>query len=311
MHNFALVGVAGYIAPRHLKAILDTGNRVVAAVDPHDSVGILDSYFPEARFFTEIERFDRHLEKLRRKDGDDRVEYVSICSPNYLHDAHVRLAMRVHAQAICEKPLVINPWNLDALQELEQESGMPVHTVFQLRYVPGVTELKAQADGRADMADVELTYITRRGAWYAASWKANAEKSGGLCMNIGIHFFDLLLWMFGPVQEMAVHLHTDKRMAGYMQLEKARVRWFLSTDGDDLPPSVKEAGGYAHRSMKVDGEEIDLSPGFTELHTRAYEEILAGRGFGITDARPSIQCVYDARHQAVTTPGDQAHPMLT
>ena len=310
--NFALIGAAGYIAPKHMGAIKATGQQLVAATDPHDSVGILDSYFPGCRFFTEIERFDRHLEKLRRTGDASRIHYVSICSPNYLHDAHVRLALRLNANAICEKPLVINPWNLDALQELEAEHDARVYTIFQLRYLPAVQKLRAALEGSrgADTTDIELTYVTRRGTWYDASWKTQQEKSGGLIMNIGIHFFDLLSWLFGPVETQKLHLHEERRMAGCLRLEKARVKWFLSIDGNDLPDKVKAEGGYAFRSLKLDGEEFDLSGGFTDLHTKVYEETLAGRGLGINDARPSVQLVYDIRHTEVGGERDNQHPWL-
>jgi len=310
--NFALIGAAGYIAPKHMGAIKATGQQLVAATDPHDSVGILDSYFPGCRFFTEIERFDRHLEKLRRTDGESRIHYVSICSPNYLHDAHVRLALRLNANAICEKPLVINPWNLDALQELEAEHDARVYTIFQLRYLPAVQELRAALAGNenADITDIELTYVTRRGTWYDASWKTQQEKSGGLIMNIGIHFFDLLSWLFGPVETQELHLHEDRRMAGFLRLEKARVKWFLSIDGNDLPDEVKAEGGYAYRSLTLNGEEFDLSAGFTDLHTKVYEETLAGRGLGIDEARPSVQLVYDIRHSEPGGNRENQHPWL-
>jgi UDP-N-acetyl-2-amino-2-deoxyglucuronate dehydrogenase len=295
-----------------MKAIRDTGNRLVAAVDPRDSVGIMDSYFPDARFFTEIERFDRHLEKLRRAGQENSVSYVSICSPNYLHDAHVRLALRVHAHAICEKPLVINPWNLDAMQELESEHHARVFTVLQLRHVPALLALRAEwADRKAsDRGDVELTYITRRGAWYGVSWKGDEAKSGGLAMNIGIHFFDLVQWIFGPCHALEVHHRDGTRMAGVLELERARVRWFLSTDAADLPAPVKAAGGSAYRSLKVGGREVEFSEGFADLHTRVYAEILAGRGTGIQDARPSIQTVYDVRRGEIVRPRGNAHPYV-
>ena len=288
--NFALIGAAGYIAPRHMKAIRDVGGRLVAAVDPHDSVGVLDSYFPEAAFFTEIERFDRHLEKLRRTSDEGRATYVSICSPNYLHDAHVRLALRIKAHAICEKPLVLNPWNLDALTELEGESGRSVHTVLQLRTHPSIMALREglAGDPSGRRADVDLTYVARRGAWYRYSWKGSEEKSGGLAMNIGIHFFDVLIWIFGAVRECTVNLHTRKRMAGILELEGARVRWFLSTEHSDLPEEHRRSGRPAFRSISIDGEEVEFSDGFTDLHTRVYEAVLAGEGPGIEDARPSI-----------------------
>jgi UDP-N-acetyl-2-amino-2-deoxyglucuronate dehydrogenase len=313
-HNFALIGVAGFVAPRHLKAIHDTGNRLIAAVDPNDSVGILDRFFPEARFFTEIERFDRLLEKLRRKLPQERVEYVSICSPNYLHDAHVRLALRVKANAICEKPLVISPWNLDALEEIEHESGQRVYTVLQLRLHPVLIALKRslEAEQNRKRANICVTYITRRGPWYHTSWKGSEEKSGGLAMNIGIHFFDLLIWLFGPPIKSVVHLSTPERLAGAMELEWARVRWFLSVDGNDLPEEARAKGQSAYRSITMDGEEINFSEGFTDLHTLVYQSILAGEGFGIADARPSIQVVHDIRHSTVAERQHQLdlHPLL-
>lgn len=310
--SFALIGAAGFVAPRHLKAIRDTGNHLAAAVDPHDSVGVLDNYFPQASFFTEIERFDRFLEKLRRQKDARPVQYISICSPNYLHDAHVRLALRVHAHAICEKPLVINPWNLEPLADLEQEFGRRVYTVLQLRLHPALRELKRRLDAarRGDRADVCLTYITRRGGWYHHSWKGSEEKSGGLAMNIGIHFFDLLIWLFGSVERHEVHLYRPDRMAGAVELQRARVRWFLSINSDDLPPDVQAAGQYAHRSIVIDGEEVAFSEGFADLHTRVYQDVLAGGGFGINDARPSIELVHGIRTAEVRSPAAAAHPLL-
>jgi UDP-N-acetyl-2-amino-2-deoxyglucuronate dehydrogenase len=310
--NFALIGAGGFIAPAHLKAIRDTGNRLLAAVDPHDCVGVLDSYFPQAKFFTEIERFDRYLEKLRRQSGSDRVEYVSICSPNYLHDAHVRMALRVRAHAVCEKPLVINPWNLDALGELEEELGCRVYTVFQLRYHPSIAALKSQF-GRSSSSgvhDVQLTYVTRRGSWYDVSWKGSNERSGGLAMNIGIHFFDLLLWIFGPAREIELHLATPRRMAGSLELDRARVQWFLSVDDEDLPEEHRRCGKHAYRSIRIDGQEIDISQNFGDLHTEVYKSMLAGEGLGIDDARPSIDLVYTIRNQAVVSPRMAAHPFV-
>lgn len=308
--RFALVGAAGFIAPRHLAAIKATGGELVAAVDPHDSVGIIDSFAPKARFFTEIERFDRHLEKLRRGDGETKVDWVSICSPNYLHDAHVRLALRLHADVICEKPLVINPWNLDQLEELEQEFGRRIHTVLQLRYLPALVALKERLnrEGFGERADVVLTYITRRGRWYHSSWKGSEEKSGGLAMNIGIHFFDLLGWLFGAEEESRVYVRETERMAGVLELEHARVRWFLSVAEEDLPESTRREGGHAYRSLQINGEELDFSSGFTELHTDVYKAILAGQGFGIADARPSIECVYRIRNSEISHIKDDAHP---
>jgi len=309
--NFALIGAAGYIAPRHVKAIRETGNRLVAATDPHDSVGGLDAFFPDVRFFPEIERLDRHLEKLRRKSDQDRVRVVSICSPNYLHDAHVRLALRVGADAICEKPLVINPWNLDALAELEAEHAARVYTVLQMRLHPAVRALRERLAGArpAARSEVVLTYVTRRGPWYHVSWKGSEEKSGGLAMNIGVHFFDLVIWLFGEVAKSEVHLRRADKMAGVLELERARVRWFLSVDRGDLPAD-REEGQVALRRMTVDGQEVDLSSGFADLHTRVYEEIEAGRGLGIADARPSIRAVYGIRRAELTRPGRDAHPAV-
>ena len=315
--NFALTGAAGYIAPRHLKAIMETGNRLVAAVDPHDAVGILDRYSFDVRFFTEIERFDRHLEKLRRGPEAQRVEYVSICSPNYLHDAHIRLALRVGAHAVCEKPLVINPWNLDALQELEQETGRRVHTVLQLRLHPQLIALRERLDRErlehtpARPHDVCLTYITARGPWYDTSWKGSDERSGGIVTNIGIHFFDLLLWLFGGPEgaiECEVHLRDPRRMAGFLQLARARVRWLLSTDASDLPFPPEPGAKTTFRSISMDAGEVEFSDGFADLHTRVYEEILAGRGFGIDDSRPSIALSHRIRQTPAVLNPARLHP---
>lgn len=310
-YNFAVIGVGGYIAPRHLRAIRDTGNRLVAAVDPKDSVGILDQFGFDVRFFTEVERFDRHLEKLRRGPQENRVHYVSVCSPNYLHDAHCRLALRVGADVLCEKPLVINPWNLDALAELESESGHKINTVLQLRLHPALLDLKARLQSQAGQHDVVLSYITSRGNWYHVSWKGQAEKSGGIAINIGIHFFDLLLWLFGPAGDVKVHHADPKRMAGFIELEHARVRWFLSVDPSDLPYPVQPGGKTTYRSITVDGQEIEFSEGFTDLHTQVYKETLAGRGFGIQDARPSIDLTYRIRTAPLSPLDSLAHPFLT
>ncbi|MEX2401283.1 MAG: Gfo/Idh/MocA family oxidoreductase [Rhodothermales bacterium] len=313
MYNFAITGVAGYIAPRHLRAIKDTGNHLLAACDPHDSVGILDSYFPEAAFFTEIERFDRHLEKQRRKDPSKRLDFMTICSPNHLHDAHVRLALRLDASAICEKPLVMKPSNLDYLQQIEREYPGTVNTVLQLRVHPRLLELrkKLQADRRHDKRhSIRLTYITSRGTWYRYSWKGDEEKSGGVVTNIGIHFFDMLMWLFGPVAQNRVHVREAERVGGALELENADVQWFLSIDKNDLPEAVREQGQRTYRSITVDGEEIEFSGGFTDLHTRVYEETLAGRGFRIDDARPAIELVYDIRQAPVTAKTGDAHPIL-
>lgn len=310
--NFSLIGAAGFIAPRHMRAIRETGHELLAAVDPHDCVGHLDSFFPDARFFTEIERFDRFLEKRRRGSEDNRVHFVSICTPNYLHDAHVRLALRVRANAICEKPLVICPWNLDALQELEHEYGSRVFTVLQLRLVEPLRRLKRELEAHhsGKCADICLSYITRRGKWYDVSWKGSADKSGGISMNIGVHFFDLLVWLFGQPERYEVHLRTNRKMSGVLFLERACVRWFLSVDEEDLPKATREAGKYAYRSMTIDGQEIEFSDGFTDLHTRAYREILEGRGTGIPDARPAIELVYALNQSDIVSHPQCCHPML-
>jgi UDP-N-acetyl-2-amino-2-deoxyglucuronate dehydrogenase len=294
--NFAVTGVGGFVAPRHLKAIQDTGNRLIAAVDPHDAVGVLDRFGFDVRFFTEIERFDRHLEKLRRGSDADRVHYVSICSPNYLHDAHIRLALRTGADAICEKPLVINPWNLDALQELEQETGRRVYTVLQLRLHPDLIALKARLDASPNQIhDVTLTYITGRGRWYHTSWKGSEDRSGGVVTNIGIHFFDLLLWLFGDVRNSVVAKREPSKASGMLELQRARVRWSLSTDVQDLPYKVSPGGKSTFRSIQVDGSEIEFSEGFVDLHTKVYQHVLDGAGFGIGDARPAIELAHRIR----------------
>lgn len=302
MKNFAVTGVGGFVAPRHLKAIYDTGNRVVAAVDPKDSVGVLDKYSFDIRFFTEFERFDRHLEKLRRGADDQRVHYVSVCAPNYLHDAHCRLALRVGADAICEKPLVINPWNLDALQELEAEYGRRIYTILQLRVHPKLIELRErlQNDSSDRRYSINLKYITSRGMWYHTSWKGSPDKSGGLATNIGIHFFDLLMWLFGKAGDVRMYESNDNRMRGLIELERADVNWSLSIDRNDLPYPAQPGGKSTFRSLTIDGDEIEFSEGFTDLHTRVYEETLAGRGFTIEDARPSIELVHRIRNTPVS-----------
>jgi UDP-N-acetyl-2-amino-2-deoxyglucuronate dehydrogenase len=311
--NFAMTGAAGFVAPRHLQAIRDTGHRLVAAADPHDAVGVLDRYWFNVSFFTEIERFDRHLEKLRRGPETERVDYVSICSPNYLHDAHIRMALRAGADAICEKPLVINAWNLDALQDLERETGHRISTVLQLRLHPDLVALKARLkEERATKPhDVCLTYITARGPWYDISWKGRDDRSGGLLTNIGIHFFDLLVWLFGPVEQSELHMRQTKRMAGAIALERARVSWFLSAEAEDLPFDPQPGKRTTFRSITVDGQEIEFSEGFADLHTRVYEEVLAGRGFGIEDARPSIELTSALRQADPVTPApERRHPVL-
>lgn len=301
IYNFALIGAAGYIAPRHMKAVRDTGNKLIAALDPFDSVGIMDSYFPDADFFTEPERFDRHLDKLRRKNEGNRIDYVSICSPNYLHDAHIRLALRNDCHAICEKPIVLNPWNVDALQEIEQESGKKIYTILQLRHHPSIIELKKMVDeGPKDkIYNVDLTYLTSRGRWYFISWKGNPEKSGGVATNIGVHFFDMLSWIFGKVVDLHVTQSKPEKVSGYLELERARVKWQLSLDYNDIPEKVRKAGQRTYRSIKIEGKEIEFSGGFTDLHTVAYQHILEGKGFGLEDARNSINIVHKIRNTKV------------
>lgn len=310
--NFAITGVAGYIAPRHLKAIQDTGNRLVAATDPNDSVGILDRFSFDVRFFTEFERFDRHAEKLRRQGERDRVDWVSICSPNYLHDAHIRFALRMGADALCEKPMVLNPWNCDALEELEAEYGRKICSVLQLRLHPSLIALKERLERTpaSSKHEVCLTYCTSRGLWYLASWKGNAERSGGLATNIGIHFFDMLIWLFGSVEQSELHFADPLNTSGALELQRARVKWFLSIDRNCLPPEAVSAGQTTYRSITIDGEEVDFSGGFTGLHTRVYEEALAGRGFGIDTVRPSIRLAHDIRHAVPTGVCAESHPFL-
>jgi UDP-N-acetyl-2-amino-2-deoxyglucuronate dehydrogenase len=311
--NFGLIGAAGYIAPRHMQAIKETSNQLVAALDPTDSVGVMDRYFPEAKFFTEFERFDRHLEKLRRASEEERVHYVAICSPNYLHDSHCRSALRLRAHAICEKPLVVNPWNLDALRELEHETDCRVYTVLQLRLLPALLALKQRLDApqaKRKRADVSLSYITRRGPWYHTSWKGQEQKSGGVAVNIGIHFFDLLTWLFGAAHEAHVYLQTPARVGGRLELEWATVNWFLSVDKADLPKGYLEAGKPAYRSLTVDGQEIEFSEGFGDLHTLVYRDILNGGGFGLDDAKPAIDLVHRIRQCPVTRAPAGSHPQL-
>lgn len=293
--NFALIGAAGYIAPRHLQAIKDTGNNLVAALDKFDSVGIMDSYFPHADFFTEFERFDRHIDKLKRIG--QKIDYVSICSPNYLHDSHIRFALRHHADAICEKPLVLNPWNVDALSDIEKETGKRVYTILQLRLHPNIIQLKKEVEASpADkIFDVDLTYITSRGKWYHHSWKGDEMKSGGIATNIGIHFFDMLLWVFGGLKEAKINKYEADMASGFLELNKARVKWMLSINENNLPAEAKSKGKRTFRSLKMNGNEIEFSDGFTELHTKSYAEILAGRGFGLEDARPSIELAHQIR----------------
>jgi len=311
MKKFALIGVGGYIAPRHLEAIKETANVLVAALDKSDSVGILDSYFPDADFFTEFERFDRHLEMLRRTRAGG-ADYVSICSPNYLHDAHVRFTLRIGADAICEKPLVLNPWNVTALEQSEKESGRRINVVLQLRLHPAIKALKRRVDeSPVDKTfDVDLTYVTSRGHWYASSWKGDTRKSGGIATNIGIHFFDVLSWIFGPVKENLVHVYEPKRAAGFLELARARARWFLSLDRKHLPFQPEPGQPMTYRSMKVDGEEIEFSEGFTGLHTESYKQILAGKGFGPKDVMGSTVIVSHIRQSGPLGLRGDYHPML-
>ena len=297
MKNFALIGASGYIAPRHLKAIKETNNNLIAAYDRFDSVGIMDSYFPQADFFVEFERFDRHLEKLKYEKSID-LDYVSICTPNYLHDSHIRMALRRGADAICEKPLVLNPWNIDSLASIEKETGQKVYNILQLRVHQSIIDLKKKIDAapKDKVFDIDLTYLTSRGNWYYTSWKGDTEKSGGIATNIGVHFYDMLSWIFGDVKENIVHVHEHDRAAGYLELERARVRWFLSINEDVLPDEVKAKGQRTYRSINIEGEELEFSGGFTDLHNRVYESILDGNGYGLEDARQSIEIVHQIRH---------------
>ncbi|WP_423186025.1 Gfo/Idh/MocA family oxidoreductase [Alishewanella sp. d11] len=313
MKNFALIGAAGYIAPRHMKAIKDTGNDLVAALDKNDSVGIIDSYFPNADFFTEFERFDRHLDKLRRESNSRQVDYVAICSPNYLHDSHMRFALRTGACAICEKPLVLNPWNIDGLQEIEKETGQRVNTILQLRLHPSIIALKQKVASSAPghKFDVDLTYITSRGHWYLQSWKGDDKKSGGISTNIGVHFYDMLHFVFGALQENKVHFNSPTKAAGYLEYERARVRWFLSVDVNDVPDHVRSSGQRTYRSITADGESIEFSDGFTDLHTISYKEILAGNGFGLEENRVAIETVAHIRTAALSALTGDYHPFVT
>ena len=308
--NFALIGVAGYIAIRHLRAIRDTGNHLVATLDKFDSVGQIDNFFPEADFFVEYERFDRHLDKLRRLGK--KIDYISVCSPNYLHDSHIRFALRQQADAICEKPIVLNPWNIDALQEIEKETNRRIFNILQLRLHPAIIPLREKIrQGPADkIYDIDLTYITGRGRWYFISWKGDIQKSGGIATNIGVHFFDMLTWIFGDVKENIVHLLLHNKAAGFLHLEKARVRWLLSVDMNDLPDGVKTKDQRTFRSLILENKEFEFSDGFTDLHTLSYQEILKGNGFRLEEARKSVETVYTIRNaEPIGLKGDY-HPML-
>jgi UDP-N-acetyl-2-amino-2-deoxyglucuronate dehydrogenase len=309
MKNFALLGAAGYIAPRHLKAIQDTNNNLIAALDKFDSVGIMDRYFPKADFFVEFERFDRHIEKLKRNNIN--LDYVSICTPNYLHDAHIRMALRRGADAICEKPIVLNPWNIDALEAIEKETDNQINTILQLRLHESIIQLKNKVDSdhKNTKYDIDLTYITSRGKWYDISWKGDESKSGGIATNIGVHFYDMLSWIFGGVQENKVHLREKHKAAGYLEFEKARVRWFLSIDENDLPNEIKQKGQKTFRSISIDNQELEFSDGFTELHTKSYQKILEKKGYGLREVKPSIEIVHNIRNNSIVDKGEK-HPFL-
>lgn len=314
LKRFALIGAAGYIAPRHMKAISETGNGLVAAFDPNDSVGVIDSYFPEAHFFTEFERFDRHVDKLKRAKDGIAINYMSICSPNYLHDSHMRFALRSGADVICEKPLVLNPWNIDGLLEIERDSGRKVNTILQLRLHPAIIALrnKVRATEPANKKyDVDLTYITSRGNWYLQSWKGDEKKSGGIATNIGVHFFDMLHFIYGDVQENIVHLNTPMKAAGFLEYKHARVRWFLSLDVNDVPATEREKGKRTFRALKSNDELIEFSDGFTDLHTRSYQEILAGRGFGLEENRVAVETVSAIRTSRILDATEFMHPFIS
>lgn len=312
MKNFALIGAAGYIAPRHMKAIDDTGNKLVAAYDPNDSVGILDSYFPDADFFTEFERFDRHIDKLKRAKTGKQIDYVSIASPNYLHDSHIRFALRSGSDAICEKPLVLNPWNIDGLKEIEADTGKKIHTILQLRLHPAIIALKEKVANNTSPTkyDLDLTYITSRGHWYLQSWKGDTKKSGGIATNIGVHFYDMLHFVFGALQSNTVHVCSETKAAGFLEYEKARVRWFLSVDINDVPAEQLLRGQRTYRSIMLNNAEIEFSEGFTDLHTRSYEEVLAGRGFGLEENRMAIETVAKIRNASPLGLVGDYHPFI-
>lgn len=310
--KFALIGAAGYIAPRHMAAIQETGNTLVAALDKFDCVGIMDRFFPNANFFTEPERFDRHLDKLRRLNQGRAVDYVSICSPNYLHDSHIRLALRNNAHAICEKPIVLNPWNVDGLQTIEKETNKNIYTILQLRLHPSVIELKKKIENgpKDKIYDIDLSYITSRGKWYDISWKGDLSKSGGVTTNIGVHFFDMLSFVFGKVKNTEVHLLQNHKAAGYLELEQARVRWFLSIDSNDIPAERRAQGQSTYRSILMDGENFEFSGGFTDLHTISYQDIIDGNGFRISEAKQSIETVHAIRNAKAIGLKRNYHPIL-
>ncbi|RDH43196.1 Gfo/Idh/MocA family protein [Zooshikella ganghwensis] len=310
--NFALIGAAGYIAPRHMKAIKDTQNKLVAILDPSDSVGIIDAYFSDADFFSEFERFDRHIDKLRRSNHHNQINYISICSPNYLHDSHVRFALRSGANAICEKPLVLNPWNIDALKEIENDTGCKINTILQLRLHPEIIKLKEKV-AKSDISskfEVDLTYIASRGKWYFHSWKGDKKKSGGIATNIGVHFYDMLYFIFGNCQENIVHYSSETKAAGYLEYDNARVRWFLSIDSEDIPHTCKIEGQRTYRSITVNNKEVEFSGGFADLHTLSYKEIIAGRGFGLEENRVAIETVAQIRSADPQSIKGEYHPFL-
>ncbi|MBK7959196.1 MAG: Gfo/Idh/MocA family oxidoreductase [Bacteroidetes bacterium] len=308
MKNFILIGAASYIAPRHFKAIKETKNNLLAAMDKFDSVGILDSYFPKAAFFTEFERFDRHIEKINRTS--DKVDFVSVCTPNYLHDSHIRFGLRHGADVICEKPLVLNPWNIDSLEVLQRETGKTVYNIFQLRLHPAIQALREKVmNTKTDKKyELDLTYITSRGNWYYTSWKGDINKSGGIATNIGVHFFDMLTWIFGGVQSSEVHIHTHDRAAGFLELENARVKWFLSINEENIPASIREQKKTTYRSIQLDGQEIEFSEGFTDLHTVSYQNVLDGKGFPLMEAKRSIEIVHDIRTKTPIGLVGEYHP---
>jgi len=309
MSDFVLIGAAGYIAPRHMKAIKDTGNSLIAAYDPYDGVGIIDSYFPDVDYFTEFERFDRHVDRLKRNNS--KIDFVSICSPNYLHDSHIRFGLRSSADVICEKPIVLNPWNIDALKDAENDTGQNIYTILQLRHHEVIKTLKQKVEEapRDKIYDIDLTYLTSRGKWYYSSWKGNIEKSGGIATNIGVHFFDMLTWIFGGLKGQTLHLHTHDRASGIMHLERANVRWFLSINNDLIPEKEKLNGKKTYRSITIDGEEIEFSQGFTELHTISYDAILKGQGYRIGDTREAIEIVHKIRNANTVGLTGDFHPL--
>jgi UDP-N-acetyl-2-amino-2-deoxyglucuronate dehydrogenase len=310
LKNFAIIGAAGYVAPRHMKAIKETNGNLLAALDPSDSVGIIDSYFPETAFFTELERFDRYIEKLRLGPPDKQLNYLSVCSPNYLHDSHIRLGLRAGLDVICEKPIVLNPWNIDALKKIESETGKAIYTILQLRLHPSILVLreKIRKEGIDKKHDVDVTYITSRGRWYMQSWKGDIEKSGGIASNIGIHLFDMLHFIFDDLQENVVHLNETNKASGYLEFQNARVRWFLSTDNNDLPLEVQKAGHRTFRSIACDGIEIEFSGGFADLHTKSYENILRGDGFSLEINRAVIETVAAIRTAQPVEIRGEVHP---